>query len=296
METLSKLRQQISSAEDLQSIVRSMKAMAAASIWQFEQAVATLEAYEHTIELGLKILLHAPEESIQVARPQPQQPLGAVVFGSEQGMVGNFNGEIVRYAVNYMENLDMQPEHRSLIAVGRRVHNRLEQANQSIALSMSMPTSIDSIRPTMQQLMVQLETWRERQNIDQILLFHNMPTSGTQFAPQAVQLVPIDPHWLQGLKQEPWPSASLPTFDLPWETLFSDLIQEYLYLALFRAFVASLSAENASRLAAMEAAETNIDDRLGDLRRRYHQARQRSITSELLDIIAGSKALGDTGN
>ncbi|MDX1614796.1 MAG: F0F1 ATP synthase subunit gamma [Candidatus Promineifilaceae bacterium] len=50
------------------------------------------------------------------------------------------------------------------------------------------------------------------------------------------------------------------------------------------------AAENASRLSLMEAAESNIEERLDELRRHYHQIRQRSITSELWDIASGAEA------
>jgi F-type H+-transporting ATPase subunit gamma len=61
---------------------------------------------------------------------------------------------------------------------------------------------------------------------------------------------------------------------------------------LFRASAESLASENASRLAAMQSAERNIEDRLDDLNRQYRHERQTSITEELLDIAAGFEALG----
>jgi F-type H+-transporting ATPase subunit gamma len=53
-----------------------------------------------------------------------------------------------------------------------------------------------------------------------------------------------------------------------------------------------MSAWPVGRLAAMQAAEHNIDQRLDDLRRAYHGRRQTAITSEMLDIVAGAEAIG----
>jgi F-type H+-transporting ATPase subunit gamma len=58
--------------------------------------------------------------------------------------------------------------------------------------------------------------------------------------------------------------------------------------------VESLAAENASRLAAMQAAERNIDERLRELIKRFNQQRQTAITSELLDIVSGFEALTES--
>lgn len=290
METLSSLRRQMNSARDLQSIVKSMKALSAATIWQFEQAVTSLNEYRRTVEMGLQIVLSTRPADIQIAQPELQKPLGAIIFGSERGMVGNFNDQIVRYALRRMQSMHVPRADRSLVTVGRRLHNNLKRADQPVALTLPMPTGMAGVRPAVQELMVRLDAWRAQVDIERIMLFHNAPTTGTQYQPQAVQLIPVNVKWLQGLQRKPWLSSSLPTYDAHWEALFSNLIQEHLYAAVFRAFVASASAENASRLSAMEEAERNIEEQLNQLKQQYHQVRQRSITSELLDIVAGAEA------
>ena len=74
------------------------------------------------------------------------------------------------------------------------------------------------------------------------------------------------------------------------ERLFLVLMSHYLFVSLFRAFAASLAAENASRLAAMQAAESHIEDRLGELKLQFNDLRQNLITEELLDIMVGFEA------
>jgi F-type H+-transporting ATPase subunit gamma len=55
----------------------------------------------------------------------------------------------------------------------------------------------------------------------------------------------------------------------------------------------SLASENASRLAAMQRAEKNIDELLLDMNSCFHSVRQSGIDEELFDVIAGFNALGD---
>ena len=69
------------------------------------------------------------------------------------------------------------------------------------------------------------------------------------------------------------------------------LIREYLFVSLFRACAESLASENASRLAAMERADKNIDDILENLNGTFHHLRQSGIDEELFDVIAGFEAL-----
>ena len=69
------------------------------------------------------------------------------------------------------------------------------------------------------------------------------------------------------------------------------LIREYLFISLFRACAESLASENASRLAAMERADKNIDELLETLHGTFHRLRQSGIDEELFDVISGFEAL-----
>lgn len=80
-------------------------------------------------------------------------------------------------------------------------------------------------------------------------------------------------------------------FTMDRERLFWALIQQYLFVSLFRAIAESAASENASRLASMQGAEKNIREQLAELNSRYHQQRQMTITEELLDIVSGFEAL-----
>jgi len=71
------------------------------------------------------------------------------------------------------------------------------------------------------------------------------------------------------------------------------LIREYLFVSLFKACAESLASENASRLAAMQRAQRNIDDLLDGLRAAFNQKRQTSIDEELFDVVSGFEALAN---
>ncbi len=69
------------------------------------------------------------------------------------------------------------------------------------------------------------------------------------------------------------------------------LIREYLFVSLFQACAESLASENASRLAAMQRADRNIDELLKDLNGTFHRLRQSGIDEELFDVVAGFEEL-----
>ncbi|MHC4310768.1 MAG: F0F1 ATP synthase subunit gamma, partial [Planctomycetota bacterium] len=124
-----------------------------------------------------------------------------------------------------------------------------------------------------------------------LYLFYNRPTSGPVYAPIHQRLLPLDEDWRRKLTELPWPTRDLPEVMGGGEETLRALIREYLFVSLFRACAESLASENASRLAAMQRADRNIDELLEDLNGTFHRLRQSGIDEELFDVISGFEAL-----
>ena len=291
MQQLEALRKRIESTESLLSVTRTMKTLAAVNIRHYERAVESLAVYSETIELGLQIVLRTWHDRIALAEHTLSDTLGAIIFGSEQGLAGQFNERIAAYALDRMRPLKADPRKRRVLVLGTRVIGHLEDGGQPVAEAAPVPSSLAGITSAVHEVLLEVETWRAVHDIDQILLFYNTPAAGASYEPVMQWLVPVDPAWLARLQSRPWDSRVLPTFFMDGERLLSALVRQHLFVSLYRAFAESLASENAARLAAMQAAEQNIEDRLGVLRTQHHHFRQSSITEELLDIAAGFEAL-----
>jgi F-type H+-transporting ATPase subunit gamma len=294
MQTLDALRRKIDTADDLRTIVRTMKALAAVSMRQYERAVASLAEYTRTVDMGLQAVLCLE------AAPLPPQPaavegrLGTIVFGSDHGLCGRFNDQVVASALSTLQELAPEQAQRSVFAVGTRAAAGMEEAGQSVQEAMPMPASLAGITPMVQTLLLRLDTWRQHQRLGRIVVFHNRLLSGTAYHPQMVPLLPIDLTRFQHPLAPPWPSRSLPLSTMECGQLLASLLRQHLFVALYRAFAESLASENASRLASMQAAERNIEERLEEIRALFRYRRQHRITEELLDIVAGFEALSGT--
>ena len=75
-DTTASLRRKISSAGDLQSVVRTMKALAASSIGQYEKSVRALADYYRTVELGLGACFRENEPVAAMVEPSSTNPCG----------------------------------------------------------------------------------------------------------------------------------------------------------------------------------------------------------------------------
>ena len=284
------LRRQIDSATDLQAVVCTMKALAASSIGQYEQSVLALGDYYRNVELGLGACFRSmgPTRASHVSKATPAatQVVRAVVFGSDQGLVGRFNEAVADHAVAELAAL-ATPQ---IWAVGERVHSRLADAGMPPVGRFAVPTSVNAIATLVAQILTASQLHVAHDMNAELRLFYNSPSTGSTYASVGQRLLPLDDDWRRTRTELKWPNKNLPELIGGASTL-GPLIGEYLFVSLFKACAESLASENASRLAAMQRADRNIDEVLETLRSDFHRLRQSSIDEELFDVISGYEAL-----
>jgi F-type H+-transporting ATPase subunit gamma len=282
------LRRRIDGAADLEGVVRAMKALAASSIGQYEKAVASLDDYDRTVELGLSVCLRqsGPAEAAKTGGP-----VGAVVFGSDQGLVGRFNEVVVDLATATLHNYPGRI--KKLWAVGERANSLLADAETVPVGLFSAPTSVHAITQLVGRILIEIESAREKGEVVEVYVFHNHPESESTYQPVCKQLLPLDRTWQIRMAKTPWPVKSRPEAIGGAASALEGFLRGYLFTLLFQACAESLNSENASRLAAMQRAEKNIEDILEDLNRSFHRVRQASIDEELFDVVSGFEALAD---
>ena len=290
-DTTASLRRKINSAGELQSVVRTMKALAASSIDQYEQSVRALADYYRAVELGLSVCIRGTgtlASKSEGPRRTAAVTVGAVVFGSDQGLVGQFNDVIAQHAV---KALAARPGGSQVWAVGERVHARLKDAGVPPVGLFTVPNSVKAITPLVGQILMESEKHHGLSAVAELHLFYNRPTTGAGYEPASQRLLPLDETWRRKLAEHPWPTGNLPEVVGGGSETLRALIREYLFVSLFRACADSLASENASRLAAMQRADKNIDELLGTLTSDFHRLRQSGIDEELFDVISGFEAL-----
>lgn len=307
-ETLGNLRRKMDGAAKLGSVVRTMKALAASNIGQYENAVVALEDYHRTVQLGLVAFFRQDEATVGQASALPDSPgtrpslavgaarrervgkkaVGAVVFGSDQGLVGKFNEELTDFTVDRLSAL---PGEKKIWVVGARLHSRLKDAGLAAVQVFDVPNSVIAITPLVGQILNKFEMNRQKGGVEQVYLFHNRPVSGAVYDPISQRLLPLDQAWRNEVSQIGWPTTNLPEILVDGEATLQALIREYLFVSMFKACAESLASENASRLAAMQRAEKNIDELLEDLTRNFHRLRQSTIDEELFEVIAGYESI-----
>lgn len=289
MESLSK---RIKTTEDLRNIVSTMKSLSSVSILQYEQAQKSLIEYTHTIRNAFHALIKTNAVFIPTHEKTSATPKTiAIVIGSDNGLVGRFNKEIMQTAALSLKEKGISPKDAVFITVGKRVAALAEQQQYDLFAKYAVSNSIKAINSIASTVIVRMEEAMEKTKATRVLLFYHkrLPNQPTEI--EQITLLPFALQQYKNLKNEPWPTNNVPLITLKPQVLVSKLIQEYLMIVLSGAITMSLVAEHHARMINMQNAEKNIDESLEQMNLEFQQKRQEAITEELIDVVSGSEAL-----
>jgi len=292
MDTLESLRTKLESAADINAVVKTMKAVAASNINQYELAVASLGDYNRNVSLGLAAYFKSEKINATNKITEPKSKnvnvSGAIVFGSDQGLVGRFNDSLTDFV---FKSLQAIPGRKEVWSVGERVQLLLSDVGLNTTKLFAVPNAVNAITSLVGGILVKAQASMEKKGITTLYIFHNQPKEGAGYISVMQQLLPLDEKWQHQFSDIKWATNKSPQIaGMAEPTLFA-LIREYLFVSLFKACAESLASENSSRLSAMQRAEKNIEELLADLNNTFNRLRQSSIDEELFDVVSGFEAL-----
>lgn len=293
-DTLEGLRHKIESARDLESVVGAMRAVAAASVGQYEKAVQALGYYFNAVEQGLSVCLKSRESALsekRIGATAEEAAADLIVFGSDQGLVGSFNEQILDRVREFLES---RREPVNVWVVGERIQSGLLDSGLVMTL-FRVPYSVEEITELIRQLLDAMGAPDKRDWSRPVYVIHCRPEAGSLFIPLQRRLIPLDREWADELIRRPWNSERIPEVIGETERTLSALVGEYLFICLYKACAESLASENLSRLAAMQRAKKSIGEQLEMLQREYQHLRQALVDEELFEVLAGSEAQAENG-
>jgi len=296
METLESIHNKTEGAKDLKSVVSAMKAMASSNIVQYNSAVSALGDYYHTVALGIIAYFRAEKIETISDKKEPKEKnknsreklICAIVFGSDQGLVGQFNDSMANFVLASLNGL---PGKKVVWAIGERVQLLLSDVGLNTTTLYHVPYTVGEITPLVQQILTKSEESLEKHSIDEFYIFHNQPKQNSGYQHVMQRFLPLDEKWKNSLQKLHWPTNLPPQIAGGVRPTLLALVSGYLFVSLFKACAESLASENASRLEAMQRAEKNIGELLDNLNKKYHSLRQSSIDEELFDVVSGFEAL-----
>jgi F-type H+-transporting ATPase subunit gamma len=214
--------------------------------------------------------------------------LDIILITSDRGLCGAYNQNILRAAVQFMQKTNVPAR---VIAVGRRGRDfMLRYRRNVIAEFTDLPTrpGILDVTPIARMVMDDFL----RGDVDEVYLAYTDFINTLSQKPVIRQLLPLRPLTLEAGEEHA--HAAL-TGEYIYEpdpvTILGTVLPRFTELQVYQAVLEALASEHSARMVAMRNATENAQELLGSLRLTYNQARQSSITKEMLEIASGAEAL-----
>ena len=285
------LERRIKATTDLKGIVKTMKMLSSVSLGQYEKALNSLTQYGKTLHEAFHGLFtqsffdYFPPE-IKTTSPK----ILAIVIGTDNGLVGRFNKEVLDFVKNSCLELGANKKQIRIIGIGKRITLQAQTLDFHVAHTYPISNSIKEIAALAGIILTKIDAEVSSQHFDMVEIFYNKQQN-LSFKPQMRQLMPLSLENFKRLKRTPWEGRMLPLITAEKEELFSALLHEYFTIQLTNTLISSLAAEHFTRMNHMQQAENNIEEKLGELNLQYQLARQNQITEELIDIVSGATAI-----
>lgn len=290
MGNLKEIRTRISSIESTQKITSSMKLVSAAKLRRAQTAIQYLRPYSEKLNEILHNLSDSATstEGLPLFEQRNPDKVVLVVITSNKGLCGAFNSNIVKQ-VNTLINEKYAAQHQAgnvrLICIGKKGNEQLSKLYPVIQYN---ETLLDN--PEFSELAAiadYLTAEFLQHNIDKVDIVYNQFLNAATQRVTVEEFLPIahlDEDETAGPKKdyiiEPSPQELL-------EALIPKILKNQLYKTLSD----SIASEHGARMISMTKATDNATEILRDLRLKYNNARQSSITNELIEIVSGAEAL-----
>lgn len=277
----SDVEKKIQTFHTIEDIVNAMKAYAGANIRRTEDIVLSIRSYENNVLSALgDLIAHYP--GIFPDRKREGKRILAS-FGSSQGLCGPFNEKIADAVSETISGDD------ALFVIGRKLKSAIEARHIAYKGYSDSAASIGGIRHALKKTAVEImEIYKSEEYYNLSFIFTFISMKKAEIFVE--KILPPDAERMLSLS-----TAKLPplTYIEP-EFIFPAILEEFLYISLYRCYVESLRSENWHRMRSMEGASENLKKRLVELDSIRNYARQEEITEEMMEILGSGMFYGKT--
>ncbi|MBX7042721.1 MAG: ATP synthase F1 subunit gamma [Ignavibacteria bacterium] len=288
MATLKELKVRINGIKGTQKITKAMKMVASAKLRRAQDRIISARPFARKVEEMLSQLVESVgNEGIdELLEKREIKTRCVVIVSSDRGLAGSFNTNVIRNGMNYLSEL---PDDTKVITVGKKVTDSFRKRSYNVIET--YPGIFNDLTLEQSNAIVEfIVDGYKRKDFDAVDIIYNEFKSIVKQVVVRDQFFPFKS--ISKLKEEEKKSPSVDyIFEPDNVSILKYLVPKHLRVQFWKILLESNAAEQAARMTAMETATKNAADLLQILELSYNQARQASITKEILEIVGGAEAL-----
>jgi F-type H+-transporting ATPase subunit gamma len=296
MPSTREIRRRIRSVKNTAQITKALQLVASSKMRRAQERVEQSRPYAEQLRALVSRLANITGADIgnEVAllRQRPVRTIGILAITPDSGFSGalpsNINRRVMATAHDEQRRLAEQGERPGLsfIAVGRKGRDYLLRTQQHILAEFTNYGDNPNITDATAIAQVAVDAFLQGEVDIVYLVYAKFVNTMTQ-QPIAVQLLPVQPP-----AQEPGTEReSLEyIYEPDAQTIFQALLPRYVDIQVYQALLEAVASFQSARMVAMKNATDNANELIQDLTLTYNKARQASITTQILEIVAGANA------
>jgi F-type H+-transporting ATPase subunit gamma len=266
-------------------ITSAMKMVSAAKLKKAQDAITAMRPYSDKLTELIQNLSGSIDGDTQnpFTEQRPVQNVLIIAITSNRGLCGGFNSNIVK-GVSKKIKSEYANKNVSLITLGKKGNDILQKSftvatnNNEIFDELTFSNASDIADAFM-------EAFKNK-------LYDTIEVGYNRFKNAATQIVTTET--LLPIVSELDEEVNSDTdyiFEPTQEDIVNELLPKSIKMQLFKALRDSFASEHGARMTAMHKATDNATELRDQLKLTYNQARQASITNEILEIVGGAEAL-----
>jgi len=288
MATAREIRRRIRSVRNVAQITRAVQMVASSKMRRAQERVLASRPYSEQLTTLLSRLSSQAEgqEELPLMRSREIKSIGIVLVTPDRGLAGALSSNVNRRAGQLAA--EVRREHGNpnmpvkFIAVGRKGRDFLVRTHQPLIGEFTHLGDQPSLASVRAIARVITDAYLDEQ-VDQVFLVYPRFVSTIQQAPAVNQLLPVQPP-----ETEPEGPPPQYIFEPDATTIFAELLPRYIETLIYQPLLENVASFYSAQMVAMRNATDNASELLEDLTLTYNKARQTAITTQILEVVAGS--------
>lgn len=295
MPSLRDIRRRIRSVKNTAQITKAMQMVASSKMRRAQERVQQARPYAEQLRELVSRLANAASddlgEGVSLLRQRPIHTVGFVVMTPDRGLCGalpsNINRKAASSAVEVQNEAAEHGERPNVdfIAVGRKGRDFVIRTQQQLMAEFTNYGDRPSLSDASAIAQVAVDAFIKGE-VDAVYLVYAKFVNTVSQQPITVQLLPVQPPKQDNSNDQKKTVEYI--YEPDAKTLFTALLPRYVDVQVYQALLETIASFYSAQMVAMKNATDSAKDLVQDLTLTYNKARQAAITTQILEVIAGS--------
>lgn len=281
-QSLNSIKTRLKSVESTRQITKAMELVSTSKLRRAKERAEGSRGYHEELTAALSRILSLSEEDQenQYISDREVKRTCYIVVAGDRGLAGGYNSNIFKLADK------MRKENDVVLPIGKKARDYFARKKaETIDVGYETVTSVGSGGAT--DIATLLCSEYKEGSFDRIVVVYTKFVSMINQRAEYEQLLPLS---VEKNKKEAYEDFDA-ICDVSVNELVENLVPFCVSGLLYSALCEAEASEHGMRRNAMNSANKNADEIIGELHLKYNRARQAAITQEITEIVSGAEAL-----